>query len=430
MIKIRLALDPSLILSLILALLLGACSHMGVVRDLPSAMNRGQDGYVIDTTPALAMDILKQSLAKTVLIEFVTNWCHVCKELKAPVRKLAADGSGRFIVIRIDVTHDDEALRSFGMNTSYPGFKLIAPGLEAPIVKYGSGSFEDLSAWLLAKHEKDLRVPLDFSTLVPSTAPKAVLVAGSAQNANFAQEIVWMASILREKGLKSEEIACFYAKPDAVQYFSDKEQFDLLAPQLRGCHVAERGEILRTIQKALVSYPTPSNFFFYASSHGAPPAPEKMSREQLKCYAHAPSLVLDNGDNECDSLNHLTPEAVASIVPEDPAVKKIMVFQGCYSGGFISNNDNVKEFPSALAKLPNVALFTASQSDRPSFGCSSGDVATFYGVAFIKSLMEDKHKLDEIDWAQVNKGAQILTRDMEDKLHVRYGSGPQFFLAP
>ena len=254
------------------------------------------------------------------------------------------------------------------------------------------------------------------------------MVAGSSENANFMQELIWVSTLLQERGLKPEEIACFYAMPDALAYFADQAQFDELTGQVINCRRAERGEVLRTIQKALVA--EPRDFFLYVTSHGAPPHSNPTLKNPQDCTAYASSLVIDHGESSCERNNNITPEAVASIVPEGSQTHKVMVFQGCFSGGFISDQNDAATAPSALAQLANITLLTAARSDRPSFGCSSGDTATFYGKSFGKALVDEKVPFHQINWAAVHQRAQNMTRFMEEKLRIVQKSEPQFFSRP
>ncbi|MBC7658481.1 MAG: hypothetical protein H7249_02105 [Chitinophagaceae bacterium] len=414
-----------LILLPTMALLLGGCVHTGADLTLAEAIGLIEGGNVIEPSPAVAKAILKKYQDRPILIEFSATWCIICKGIKRPLDHLAQEGKGRYIIMRLDVTDDMETLVEYGMKPIYPSFKLFSPGLVQPVKRFGLLSFDSLIAWMRLTHTTIQNVPLQFSQ-APLKTPKAVIVAGSAENANFAQEVVWITKILKRKGLKDDEMACFYAKPDPVQYLADQKQFDELAHDLNKCSATSRLAILNATKQGLAA--NPSTFFLYATSHGAGPSEYRPEKGERDCFTRAPSLILDNGSEEyCDSLNHLTPDAVASAVPAVSPTHKFMVFQSCYSGGFISDQNNAAKYPSALAKLPNMTLLTATRSDRPSFGCGTGEIATYYGFSFAKALEEDRGTFESIDWKTINQETIESIEQLESKSQIREGSDPQFF---
>ncbi|MES2744669.1 MAG: thioredoxin domain-containing protein [Bdellovibrionota bacterium] len=387
------------------------------------------DNKLIVVSPKLLDETLKRLKDKTVVVEFETSWCSACKAIKRPLRKLATKGQGSFYFVQVDVTREYELLNQHTMKLVFPGFLVVSPGLKEPVRMYGGDKLELLEPWLLAGDKRPTVSPMIFGSGNQDLPAKAVLIAGSSEVANFAQEVAFVRGLLVEKGINAEQTACFFANPDPISYFADQKQFDELKDFLSDCRVATREEILRTIQKGLLA--NPKTFVLYASSHGQPPikAP-KLEKDEPDCLARAPALVLDSGDHECDKVNHLTPEAIASVVPADNNTQKVFIFQGCYTGGFISNTDNPASDPSALAKLPHTTILTASRSDRASFGCQAGTLTTIYGGAFTSVLLEDKQPLASIPWLDLHKRIVDIVNLTEKKIRLRPSSEPQFFQTP
>ncbi len=421
--------QPFAILVLLFSLLSISCAGsvwVSSIEDLPLAM---QDNKLIVVSPKLLDETLNRLKDKTVVVEFATSWCSICKEIKRPLRKLAAKGQGSFYILQVDVTHEFEPLIKHKMKWAYPGFLIVSPELKEPIRIYGGNKLDALQGWLLAGKERPTVSPMIFGDGKGDLPAKAVLVAGSSEVANFAQEVAFVRGLLVEKGIKAEETSCFYANPDPISYQGDRKQFDELKNFLSDCRPATREEILRTIQKGLSA--NPETFVLYASSHGqAPQDAPKLEKDEQDCLSRAPALVLDSGRSECDKMNDLTPESIASIIPEGNTSRKVFIFQGCFTGGFISNTDDPKSDPSALAKLPHMTILTASRSDRSSFGCDAGTLTTIYGGAFTHVLLEEKAPLASIPWLDLHKDIANIVDRAEQKIRLRPSSEPQFFQTP
>ncbi|RYZ80797.1 MAG: hypothetical protein EOP04_25200, partial [Proteobacteria bacterium] len=344
---------PFAILVLLLGLFQFSCAgsvRVTSIEELPMAL---QGNQLIVVPPKLLDETFKRLKDKTVVVEFATTWCSVCREIKRPLKKLATKGQGSFQILQVDVTHDYEPLIKHKMKYVFPGFLIVSPELKEPIRMNGGNKLEALEGWLLAGKDRPKVSPMVFNNVARDIPSRAVLVAGSKEVANFAQEVALVRGLLVEKGIKAEETSCFYANSDPISYHGDQEQFDELREFLSDCRIATREEILLAIKKGLLA--NPETFVLYVSSHGQSPqdAP-KLDKGEVDCLSRAPALVLDSGENECDSLNHLTPDSIASVIPEGNKSRKVFVFQGCFTGGFISNTDDPKADPSALAKLPHM----------------------------------------------------------------------------
>ncbi|WP_176736601.1 thioredoxin domain-containing protein [Oligoflexus tunisiensis] len=418
-----------IILSIFLILLSG-CVTTRSVATLAEVEQANAEGELLLVEPAFAQELLKAPLSKPLLLEFYADWCGPCQTLRRPLQRAARDGKGRYLVAKVDVSHRPEVMDTFGMRGSYPSFILRAPGNPEPLRKYGADKFEGLVTWL-KDEKKSITAPLKFSESKERRGYKAVLVAGSSGNANFIQELYFMQRILVDKGLKPEEVACFAAAPDFVEYHLDKEQFESLKPFIQNCRLAKREAILATIQTSINQ--NPDQFYLYVSSHGAAPVPaENSERYKELCLSQAPALVLDEEEEGCQALQDLTPDALAAVMMSASATKKYIILQGCYTGGFISTTSDPAENPSSLAALPRMTILTASRPDRTSFGCHPGWAMTIYGYAVIRTLAGSQASLDAIPWAEIARDVDQHVQDEEKKFSIptRLRSHPQFFQNP
>lgn len=415
-------------LGLCLAAFPFACAHPSQSRNYEEVRASAAEGQLMESTAPIAFQILQSVKDRPVLLEFSIDHCAPCKSIEDAVEDLAEASQGQYLVLRVNVGENLKSLEPFGVEARFPAFLLTIPGEDQPLKRYGTQTLPQLENWLRSSREIR-RHSLAYARTKSMKAPKAVLVAGSADNANFGQEIRWIHSWLLSKGLADDEIACFYAKPDLLQYFSDREQFDRLSPFLRRCRASSRGAILRSIQEGIGS--DPSAFFLYVTSHGAPPAKtETVENVENNCVSFAPALYLDAGERGCERLSNLTPESIAGVIPGSNQTLKTMVFQGCYSGGFISPRDDAASFPSVLAKLRNVRLFTASKSRKPSFGCHPGNEATFYGVSFTLAAATEENSLEQTDWPAIAAKVKTLVEEQEKQHGLLHSerSEPQFLI--
>jgi thiol-disulfide isomerase/thioredoxin len=379
-------------------------------------------------TPEKALNLLKEPPQTMLLIEFTTKWCEQCKELKKPLQQLAAKSQGRYRIISIDVTTQLQVMQSFGVVQKLPAFRLQVPGSKDPILRYGTGEpFRDIVQFL-QDDAAPRALPWTDHPLQKPRAYKAMLLAGSSDNANFLQELSWNHSWLLQKGLKEDEIGCFYARPDLIQYAGDREQFDQLKSFLESCHPVRHQEFLDSVRLSLNE--KPESFYLYVTAHGAAPVPLK-NREIFKksCLAHAPSLALEQTPPDCVSSQGLTADDLARAMKDASATKKYLVLQGCYTGGFISPRDNPKAAPSSLARLPKIHILTASAAKQASFGCNAGAHVTFFGAAYSKAVEDDKQKFENMDWPRIYQDVLKEVTILEKELQIgkQNASRPQFF---
>jgi thiol-disulfide isomerase/thioredoxin len=410
-------------------LCLSACTQTQQVQSLTEFYHPDNSQQLVAMTPELALDLLQQPSDQPLLVEFSADWCGPCRQLIRPLRRLAAASQGRYRVVTVDVTGGLEVMEKFGVAQKLPAFHLQIPGIEKPILRYGSGETFDQIAHFLKNDSLPRSVPLPIRPLEKPRAYKAVLVAGSSDNANFLQEIYWNYSWLLQKGYKESEIGCFYGQPDVLQYAFDREQFDEMKSLLEACHPLQKQELLESIRLSLKGQP--ESFYLYVTAHGAPPVPTKYAETfKEKCFAQAPALTLDQTPPDCASSQGLTADDLAKVMKDSAATKKYLVLQGCYTGGFISARDDAASAPSPLAQLPNIRILTASSAKKPSFGCHSGAKATLFGSAYGVTVIDDKQKLEAMNWSDVYQGVtrEVTRLEKEMKLAGRDASKPQFFM--
>jgi hypothetical protein len=118
--------------------------------------------------------------------------------------------------------------------------------------------------------------------------------------------------------------------------------------------------------------------------------------------------------------------ALATFSAETP---KIVVLQGCHSGGFLDAEPDVRGLRSArLGDIPNVTVIAAARYDRTSFGCDPGALMTYFGAAFHDLLFaqDGEQRPTTIPWARVY---QQLAEEIErvERLEHVTPSLPVFF---
>lgn len=230
---------------------------------------------------------------------------------------------------------------------------------------------------------------------------RVFLIAGGVDVANFAEEVVIQRRFWRRQGLGDDEIACYYAKPSRAGFDGDRRQFRRLLPELDGCYPAEVALVRRHLAEA--ARRAPPFLYVYVTSHGLPSLvsadvelpPDEMGlldnfvlqlgagvgrgihgRRLLNAYragADADDLVF-------------TPRSLASALAlAPPSTEKIVVLQGCHSGGFL---DEPRGRAADLTAIPGLTAIAAARHDRTSFGCDAGPDQTYFGGLFNRLLGE------------------------------------------
>lgn len=276
---------------------------------------------------------------------------------------------------------------------------------------------------------------------VDATGTRVMLVAGGDDVANFAQEVVDQRRMWRATAVPDDAVSCFWAKPTKRAWAGDRRQYGALAEVVNECAAASPGIVLDAIRAAAAS--DPEDFYLYITSHGVPslggdehgwvlPPEERAFLDQHALALDAtrprvgdPAGLLTTWHNEPGKREQLvmTPAALRdALLAFAPHTRRVVVLQGCFSGGFLDG-------PDSLRSVPNTVVLTAASSDRPSFGCGSGTRTTFWGGALSRELddrLGRRTTPQAIDWFDVHRNVARRVRNLERALGQR-PSQPQFF---
>ncbi len=261
--------------------------------------------------------------------------------------------------------------------------------------------------------------------------------------------------------MPAEEIGCYYSAPGDHGWASDHAQFARLRPELAECHPAD----VKTLESHLAraAKAKPDSLYLYFSGHGVAPAAVmrqcfsavdgqeaigtsldwRLRMEKNFASASQYGLITDaergrsprayrswverveGGEDIADTI--LTPTRFARMLAKFPArTLKVVVLQGCFSGGFLAPWTDGKKESSLLREVPNAVVLTASSSNRTSFGCDAGSDTTYYGKAFYEVLLETRGKPAEIDWAGVH--ARVSEKVRWEERMLRFY--PEFYSEP
>ncbi|MEM6292108.1 MAG: caspase family protein [Myxococcota bacterium] len=294
--------------------------------------------------------------------------------------------------------------------------------------------------------------PNPFETQPYASGPlaattKVFLVAGGDDVANFAAEVLEQRTLWRKAGLREDEIACYYAKPTDEAWRRDRRQFEQLAVALRSCRAASAEQLADDL--AIAAQGAPDFVYLYVSSHGLPSqlrSLEASSRARTQRFvasldAHERAVLepaaigleaKEPGLGEPRAIvralrDHVVPESLVftprtlatMLAPFDPAVPTTIVLQACFSGGFIDHHAPGDPDPApgsdALLARPNLTVLTATATERPSFGCGSGQARTYFGGAYNKALERalQAHEPTTLPWEDIHAQVTFAVEAME-----------------
>jgi hypothetical protein len=315
--------------------------------------------------------------------------------------------------------------------------------------------------------------------LQPSTAPispeaRIFLVAGARDIANFAQEVVDQKQLWLARGYAPAQIECFFAAPPPDQR-EDVAQFLALEQPLRDCHLASPADVFNAMVQVATGY-THDHFYLYISSHGSRPTgelPEGYVRRIDPQSAWLPQAMADARADRNSSAyawlspfhiamegirfdaqrwgwvshfarlrqsrldpglplrEHLfTPKLLAAALQTFPAeVRKVVVIQACYSGGFVLPPEQAPAPEESLLNVKNITVLTAARADRTSFGCDQSGETTYYGRSVQKVLDANPGlTVEQLDWRQVHEQVSGEVEELEQQTGIgeRARSVPQF----
>ena len=278
----------------------------------------------------------------------------------------------------------------------------------------------------------------------------------------FLQEIVGQRRFLLSLGYKQDEIVCYFIIPAEKEFKRDKEQFESLIGEVASFYLASPRNLFEHLKRAVNN--DIDFLYLYVTSHGG--APQEKS---MHAYFSTRYLSSKEAHKQIDFLavqfpeyynqyylrfdaiptgraNHImrlhalkekqppedilfTPRYLKNILGEmRNEVKKYIILQGCYTGGFASTNNMILA-QDTLKSLPNICLITASRYDRPSFGCEPGTDRTYFGGVFIDMLEEQNSRLDTIAWnilyKRIKEGIEQI--ESKKKIKAKHRSLPSFF---
>nr|PZN59794.1 MAG: hypothetical protein DIU62_15475 [Pseudomonadota bacterium] len=308
-----------------------------------------------------------------------------------------------------------------------------------------------------------------------SREARIFLVAGSRDIANFAQEVIDQKRFWQQRGYAPEQIECFFAAPDP-SHRVDVEQFLALEEELKACHLASPGLVLAAIREVAADYPE-DFFYLYVTSHGSFPVlewPENVQRSVDPQQAWLPAAIAEarsdpsseafawlgsyriemeamrrpdgawgwisfldryvnlhrrNGARAEEEL--LTPATLAAALSAFPGqVRKIVILQGCHSGGFLLGPEEAPAPEATLVNVERITVLTAARADRTSFGCAGGDRTTYYGGALQRVLNGlPKKPIPRQDWRRVHRDVvrEVELLENASGIPAERRSLPQYF---
>ena len=284
-------------------------------------------------------------------------------------------------------------------------------------------------------------VPHADAPLPPRT--KIFLVAGGADVANFAAEVVVQRRFWRARGYASDEVACYWAHPAGAAFRDDRSQYRELAAELRACYPASpallREHLLQTSRRA------PPFVYLYVSSHGRETLLPPGSMANSGMLPHEVALldqsVIQLGSGvgrgsmfgallvamrrgaDPDTLV-LSPRILRDLLLAFPAAtRKFVVLQACHSGGFLADARPARQ-ADTLATVPALTAIASARFDRTSFGCDSGAEMTYFGAAYQRLLaahIGSTHRVLDargIDWVALFQRLSVEVAALERSVDV------------
>lgn len=287
-----------------------------------------------------------------------------------------------------------------------------------------------------------------YATEHTASATKVFLIAGGDDVANFAAEVLEQRTLWRRAGLREDQIACYWARPSADDFAQDRAQFEALSVALKSCHMASPRRVAADLRAAAEH--AEGFVFVFVTSHGLPSQLRPLEASE---HPRARRFVASLSEAERDVLEPaaiglqagegpgigepraivaalrdgsepesvvFTPRTLGPLLAAFPAeVRKIVVLQACFSGGFIDHHATEDAEPSvgadALLSVPNLTAMTATAAERPSFGCGSGEARTYFGGTFNVALSRalEQHAPGELPWHDIYDNVVFAIEAME-----------------
>lgn len=299
---------------------------------------------------------------------------------------------------------------------------------------------------------------ISYSDAPLSPNTRIFLVAGGDDIANFAQEVVNQRALWRKAGFSHDEIACYYAKPTKKAYTADRRQYERLARRLKDCYAANPATV--RAHMVAIAEQRPPFVYLYVTGHGthsfleiagAPPKPSQCGTrpkiesdgERALLDDYALGLNADPGPALGDVCGVLrghrsgrsrgelmfSPPALRELLERFPSsTRKVVVLQGCFSGGFVGRADGGLR-ADLITAVPNLVAMTATRHDRSSFGCGPGESMSYFGGAFLRALkghVERGVTPATVDWRAIYDRV-VRTIEVMEKVEGERPSHPRYF---
>ena len=287
----------------------------------------------------------------------------------------------------------------------------------------------------------------------PGKKAKIFLVASSAQNANFAKEVLDQRDLWLKAGFSEEEIACYAVVPIQENFRKDRRQFSQIAAGLKHCFPASVKRLREDLARAAKG--KPDFLYLYWTTHGQKPIKLKLEETDIRkvSYPYLRRLARHSALDQYQLSTEALPDGTAhsyeilgalrsGVDPEEllmtpkylreflgkkfKKTPKILVLQACFSGGFLEDARPGREEDS-LTRLKNITVLTAARYDRESFGCQAAAATTYYGGLFNELLGEYLQNPLQIPWAEFQEKLKAKVDQIESKEGIKPSSLPQYF---
>jgi hypothetical protein len=280
----------------------------------------------------------------------------------------------------------------------------------------------------------------------PPKALKVLLVATSDDGARFASSVLKMRQTWLDRGIRPDEIACYLTAPIERRWEKYSDLYESMRPSFSGCYPATL-PLLRKHLAAVAKNP-PEFVHVMLSGHGGAPLEilERLDdQEGLDELRKLQKLVPGIGHWNIPFEEHgefswperllrgeplddvvLTPVGLAELLKLLPeTTRKVVVLQGCFTGGFLEAWTVGGRKTSLLAEVPNLTVLTSAAATRYSFGNFMDDSGVF-ADGLTSALAAQKTTASRLDWKKVYEHAAREVESAERIVPPGFESLPQF----
>lgn len=377
-----------------------------------------------------AAEQLIKSSKVPVAILFTAEDCRACKAVTPDFWRTLRQGEGRFVGALLDTDKHQYFWRAHG-KPELPAVIVFERGSPRWRV-VGYHGIMAMREVLLTNQQGYVHGLTARQGERPLATTRVFLAAVNADSAAFGQEVVDQIVYWRSRGIKDEEIACYWSVPHFGSYWHDREQFNQLKEPLSRCYQADLSQMMADWRRAAAA--KPAWIYFYATGHGTGDRQAKRALKAIKGAKNCPQL--GKAHLQFDSMS-TAPEAMYSddfyrracempakdapiltAAQMDVMLKvmplatiKTVILQGCHSGGVV---------PRVLPA--RTTILTAASPERSSFGCNADSERTVYGAELLKALQQRRPNLfSHADWVGVHDAVFKGVTDREKELEIEKG---------